>query len=125
MNNRISNHKKRRKRRKIIPWKRIASFSMAVLLVMTVIFSGHLSGVLAEEDDFSAGEVQTMETEETSSAVYSEEDVTDASGDLVQFHPDEDVAEEIQVSDAETVSDTEQTDAGETDAEPADTESEV
>lgn len=125
MNNRISNHKKRRKRRKIVPWKRIASFSMAVLLVMTVIFSGHLSGVLAEEDDFSAGEVQTMETEETSSVVYSEEDVTDASGDLVQFHPDEDVAEEIQVSDAETVSDTEQTDAGETDAEPADTESEV
>lgn len=103
MNNRIPDHKKRRKRRKTIPWKRIASFSMAVLLVMTVIFSEHLSGVLAEEDVFTAGEVQTAETEETSA---------DTSGDLVQFQPDaEEAAEEVQVSDTEEpVSDTEQTD---------------
>ena len=81
--NKIPKNKNRKKHRnKMTPWKRFFSLSMALLLVMTVIFSTHLSGVLAEEDLFTSEPV---------------EETAESQEDLVQFNPSEET---------ETISDT-------------------
>lgn len=71
------NNKNRKKQNSHIPWKRITSLSMAILLVMTVILSSHLSSVLAEEDIFSSAPAEAATAEETA----------DAQNEVVQFNP--------------------------------------